>query len=113
MVAYFLPPRRLRRALTRAVRNGGRVESILAGQSDAPLSMLAAQSLYRRFLRGGVEIFEYQPQILHAKLIVVDDVVYVGSSNLDTRSLQINYELMLRLEDRELAAQARDIFGMR
>ena len=111
MVAYFLPPRRLRRALTRAVRNGGRVQLILAGQSDAPLSMLAAQSLYRRFLRGGVEIFEYQPQILHAKLIVVDDVVYVGSSNLDTRSLQINYELMLRLEDRELAAQARDILG--
>ena len=92
-------------------RNGGRVQLILAGKSDAPLSVLAAQSLYRRFLRGGVEIFEYQPQILHAKLILVDDVVYIGSSNLDTRSLQINYELMLRLEDRELAARAREIFG--
>ncbi|MGA2852639.1 MAG: phosphatidylserine/phosphatidylglycerophosphate/cardiolipin synthase family protein [Verrucomicrobiota bacterium] len=111
MVAYFLPPRRLRRALARVVRNGGRVQLILAGKSDVPLSRLAAQSLYRRFLRAGVEIYEYQPQILHAKLVIVDDVIYIGSSNLDTRSLQINYELMIRFEDAALAAQAREIFG--
>ena len=49
----------------------------------------AGRSLYRRLLlKAGVEIFhEHQPQILHAKLIIVDGVVYVGSSNLDPRSL--------------------------
>ena len=72
--------------------------------------MLAAQSLYRRFLAAGVEIYEYQPQILHAKLFIVDDVVYTGSSNLDTRSLRINYELMLRFADTAMAEQARGIF---
>jgi cardiolipin synthase A/B len=111
IVAYFLPPPRLRRALARVVRSGGRVQLILAGKSDVPLSRLAAQSFYRRFLRGGVEIHEYQPQILHAKLIIVDDVIYVGSSNLDTRSLRINYELMIRFDDAGLAGQAREIFG--
>jgi cardiolipin synthase A/B len=111
MVAYFLPSWRLRRDLMRVVRRGGRVQLILAGRSDVQLSKLAAQSLYRRLLRAGVEIYEYQPQILHAKLFIVDNAVYTGSSNLDTRSLQINYELMIRFETGKLAEQARAIFA--
>ncbi len=110
IVAYFLPTWRLRRDLLRAARRGGRVRLILAGKSDVALAMLAAQSLYRRFLAAGVEIYEYQPQILHAKLFIVDDVVYTGSSNLDTRSLRINYELMLRFDDPAVVTQARGIF---
>ena len=113
MMAYFLPPAPLRRDLARVARRGGQVQLILAGPTDVPLSKLATQSLYRRLLRGKVEIHEYQPQILHAKLIIVDDTVYVGSSNLDPRSLHINYELMLRLEDPDLAAEARRIFADR
>jgi cardiolipin synthase len=109
MVAYFLPTLRLRYALTRVARRGGRVRMIFAGKSDVPISQYAAQSLYGRLLRAGVGIWEYQPQILHAKIIVIDDIVYVGSSNLDTRSLQINYELMLRVKDPKLAGEARQI----
>jgi cardiolipin synthase len=111
MVAYFLPTRRLRHDLRRIAHRGGRVQLILPGKSDVPLSQLATQSLYRRFLKDGVEIFEYQPQILHAKLILVDDVVYVGSSNLDPRSLRINYEMMIRFQNRDMAEQARGIFA--
>jgi cardiolipin synthase len=110
IVAYFLPTRRIRRDLMRVARRGGRVQLILAGKSDVLLSMLAAQSLYRRFLSGNVEIHEYQPQILHAKLIIVDDIVYIGSANLDPRSLHINYELMIRFENKEIAKRARKIF---
>jgi cardiolipin synthase len=108
--AYFLPTRRLRRDLMRVARRGGRVQLILAGQSDILVSQLAARSLYRRLLKAGVEIYEYQPQVLHAKLILSDGVVYVGSSNLDIRSLNLNYELMLRLEDKTVAVEAREIF---
>jgi cardiolipin synthase len=108
--AYFLPPWRLRRALMRAARQGGRVQLVLPGKSDVPLARLAAQSLYRRLLRSGVEIYEYQPQILHTKLIIVNGVVYVGSSNLDVRSLQLNYELMIRFADAGVVAGAREIF---
>ena len=71
---------------------------------------MAGRSLYRRLLKGGVRLHEYQPQILHAKLFIVDDTVYVGSANLDLRSFHINYELMLRLRSPELAAQARELF---
>jgi cardiolipin synthase len=108
--AYFLPTRRVRRDLMRVARRGGRVQLILAGQSDILVSQLAARSLYRRLLKAGVEIYEYQPQVLHAKLILSDGVVYVGSSNLDIRSLNLNYELMLRLEDKTAAVEARKIF---
>lgn len=111
IVAYFLPTWRIRRSILRVAQRGGHVQMILAGKSDVLLSQLAGQSLYRRFLRAGVEIHEYTPQILHAKLIVIDDVVYVGSSNLDQRSLNINYELMVRFENKEMATQAREVFA--
>ncbi|MDE3066178.1 MAG: phosphatidylserine/phosphatidylglycerophosphate/cardiolipin synthase family protein [Verrucomicrobiota bacterium] len=110
MTAYFLPSWRLRRDLVRVVKRGGRVQLILPGKTDVQLSKLAAQSLYRRLLNAGVEIYEYQPQVLHAKLFLVDDAVYTGSSNLDPRSLQINYELMIRFDNGEIARQARVIF---
>ena len=93
-----------------AVRRGAKVQLILAGKSDVLVSQLAGRSLYRRLLKGGVEIFEYEPQVLHSKLMIVDNAVYVGSANLDQRSLRINYELMLRLQDPEIASEARRIF---
>ena len=108
--AYFLPTRRVRRDLVRVARRGGRVQLILAGKSDVLISQLAARSFYHRLLKAGVEIYEYQPQVLHAKLILCDGAAYVGSSNLDIRSLNLNYELMLRLEDPAVAAEAGRIF---
>jgi cardiolipin synthase A/B len=111
MAAYFLPTWSIRQDLTRIVRRGGTVQLILPGKSDVVISQLAGRSLYRRFLRARVQIHEYQPQILHAKLIIADNVVYVGSANLDPRSLDINYELMIRFEHPDLAAEARAIFA--
>ena len=108
--AYFLPTRRVRRDLLRVVRRGGRVQLLLAGKSDVPVSQMAARSLYHRLLKVGVEIYEYQPQILHAKLVLCENVAYVGSSNLDIRSLNLNYELMLRFEDKAVAKEAHEIF---
>ncbi|MDB6125879.1 MAG: Phospholipase D/Transphosphatidylase [Pedosphaera sp.] len=110
IAAYFLPTWRIRLDLMRVARRGGKVQLILAGKSDVALSQLACRSLYRRLLKAGIEIYEYQPQILHAKLVLIDNAVYVGSSNLDPRSLNINYELMLRFQSKELAAEARDQF---
>ncbi|MEK7780703.1 MAG: phosphatidylserine/phosphatidylglycerophosphate/cardiolipin synthase family protein [Verrucomicrobiota bacterium] len=108
--AYFLPTWRIRRALARASRKGGEVQLILAGKSDVALSQLAGRSLYQRLLKSGSHIHEYQPQILHAKLLILGDAVYVGSANLDPRSLSINYELMVRFENPQMATEAREIF---
>ncbi|MBI3881536.1 MAG: phosphatidylserine/phosphatidylglycerophosphate/cardiolipin synthase family protein [Verrucomicrobia bacterium] len=110
VASYFLPPLRMRRALMRAARAGRRVQLILAGKSDVPLSQRASRSLYSRYLRAGIEVWEYQPQILHAKMVIADDAVYLGSSNLDPRSLEFNYELMVRAELPDLAAAARARF---
>jgi cardiolipin synthase A/B len=108
--AYFLPTWRLRHQLASAARRGGMVELLLAGKSDVSVSQLAGRSLYRRLLKAGVQICEYQPQILHAKLVIVDDAVYVGSANFDLRSFQFNYELMVRFQNKEMAARARELF---
>lgn len=110
ITAYFLPTRKLRRDLRWAARRGARVQLVLAGKSDVPVSQLAGQHYYRRLLKAGVEIYEYEPQILHAKMMITDGTVYVGSANLDIRSLSLNYEVMLRLRNPEAADGANHYF---
>lgn len=108
---YFVPPRKIRRSLSGLARAGATVRLILPGKSDLPIVRLAAQSYYRRLLRSGVEIYEYQPQILHAKLFIIDNTVYGGSANLDARSLYINYEVMIRMTMPGMVGGAREIFA--
>lgn len=108
--AYFLPPRQMRRAMMRAARAGRRVRLILAGKSDVKLSQFASRHLYRGLLRAGVQIYEYEPQILHTKLYLFDDTFYVGSANMDKRSLLVNYELLVRVRNKELADFGRAFF---
>jgi len=110
IAAYFLPPWRLRRDLMLAAQRGRTVQLILAGKSDVPLMRLATRCLYQRLLRAGVEIYEYQPQILHSKLALLDDILYVGSANMDVRSFHINYELVLRRRDPPLAELGHQLF---
>lgn len=112
LCAYFLPTGRVRRALRRAVKRGVRVQLILGARSDVKLMQMATHSLYRRMLKAGVEIYEYQPQVLHAKLIIIGhEAVYAGSANLDVRSLNLNYELLIRVENQRLAREADEIFN--
>jgi cardiolipin synthase len=108
--AYFLPPRALQRSLMRAARHGAQVQLILPAHSDVSVSLLASRGLYAALMRAGVEIYEYQPQILHAKLVITDEVAFVGSSNLDLRSLNINYEVLAAVSDRRLVEEAQGIF---
>jgi cardiolipin synthase A/B len=108
--AYFLPSQGLRRQLGSAVGRGARVRLLLGGKSDVKLMQYATRSLYSRLLDARIEVWEYNPQILHSKVLILDDVVYIGSSNLDPRSLRINFEVMLRIQDNELAEQARAAF---
>lgn len=108
---YFVPTWKIRRTLMRLARDGAKVQLLLPAKCDLPVMRMAAQSFYRRFLAAGVEIHEYQPQILHAKLFVIDQIVYAGSANLDGRSMNINYELMIRLSNPALVREGREIFA--
>jgi cardiolipin synthase len=104
--AYFSPPRSFRRLIARAARRGP-VRMIMAGKSDIDAAIAMARLQYKPLLAAGVQIAEFDPCKLHMKLMVVDDVSYVGSANLDKRSFRINVELMVRIEDAALAAKLR------
>jgi len=108
---YFVPTWKIRRTLMRLARHGAKVQLIVPAKCDLPVARMAAQSFYRRLLAAQVQIYEYQPQILHAKLFVIDHIVYAGSVNLDSRSLGINYELMVRLTNPPQVREGREIFG--
>ena len=103
-MAYFAPNAGMLRRIVRVARGGGSVSILLPSRGDNPATVGAARLLYKYLIKRGVEIAEFQPQLLHAKLIVVDDVVLIGSANCDMRSLYINLELMLRVEDADFAA---------
>jgi cardiolipin synthase A/B len=111
MSAYFVPSRRFRTALRRAARRGVDVRLLMPGaRTDHPWVRHAARRFYGRMLRNGVRIFEYQPQMLHAKMILCDDWVSVGSSNLDRWSLRWNLEANQEVADRRFADAAAALF---
>ncbi|WP_298671297.1 phosphatidylserine/phosphatidylglycerophosphate/cardiolipin synthase family protein [uncultured Sphingomonas sp.] len=107
IAGYFTPSPMMLRRLDRAARRDDRVRIVTAARSDNNATIAAARFTYRGLLRQGVRIFEYAPSKLHTKLYAIDDTVHVGSANFDMRSLFINLELMLRIEDAGFAAQAR------
>jgi cardiolipin synthase len=106
--AYFSPPRSFRRLFARIARRGG-ARMIMPGKSDIAAAIDMARVHYGKLLRAGVTLHEFAICKLHMKLIVVDDVSYVGSANLDKRSFRINVELMVRIEDAGLAAELRKL----
>jgi len=108
IAAYFTPSPAILRRLDRAGRGGTAVRVVTAGKSDNDATIAAARFTYRGLLEKGVRVFEYQPTKLHTKLYVVDDAVHIGSANFDMRSLFINLELMIRIEDADFAAAVRD-----
>jgi cardiolipin synthase len=106
IAAYFSPgPGMLTRIAGIARR--GRARVITAAKSDNGTTIAAARNTYWWMLKRGVEIYEYQPTKLHTKLFVVDDAVHVGSANFDMRSLFLNLEMMLRVQDAGFAASMR------
>jgi cardiolipin synthase len=106
VAAYFAPSPGMLRRLARVARRG-RVRLVTAGKSDNPATIAAARFTYGWLLKRRVEIFEYEKTKLHTKLFVVDDVVHIGSANFDMRSLFLNLEMMLRIDDKGFAAAMR------
>ncbi|HEX4677460.1 MAG TPA: phosphatidylserine/phosphatidylglycerophosphate/cardiolipin synthase family protein [Steroidobacteraceae bacterium] len=111
MSAYFVPSRRFRKALRGAARRGVDVRLLVPGpRTDHPWVRQAARRFYGKMLRSGVRIFEYQPRMLHAKLIISDDWVSIGSSNLDRWSFKWNLEANQEVQNAAFAAIAAAVF---
>ena len=109
IAAYFAPTWAMLRRIGR-IGQKGRARIITAAKSDNHATIAAARYTYKNLLRRGVEIFEYLPTKLHTKLVVLDDVVHIGSSNFDIRSLYLNLEMMLRVDDPDFAMMMRNYF---
>ncbi|MCF2514744.1 phosphatidylserine/phosphatidylglycerophosphate/cardiolipin synthase family protein [Sphingomonas sp. G124] len=109
IAAYFAPTWAMLRRIGRIGRRG-RARIVTAAKSDNHATIAAARYTYKNLLRRGVEIFEYQPTKLHSKLVVLDDIVHIGSSNFDIRSLYLNLEMMLRVDDPAFAMLLRTYF---
>jgi cardiolipin synthase A/B len=107
--AYFAPPSAMLRRIGRVGRRG-HARIITAGKSDNNATIAAARNSYSRLLRRHVQMYEYQPAKLHTKLVIVDDIVHIGSSNFDYRSFYINLEIMFRIKDAAFAATMRRYF---
>lgn len=107
--AYFSPNWGTLRRLADVEKRGGEMRLISAARSDNLTTIYAARHCYRRLLRNRIQIYEYLPQMLHMKLIVADDIVYIGSANFDMRSLYINGEIMIRVEDAGFAEKMRGL----
>lgn len=109
---YFLPDRSIRRELTRAVGRGVQVTVITPGAfNNHPIARRASRRRYGELIRGGARIFEYQPRMIHAKILIVDGIwAVLGSTNFDNRSFGLNDEVNIAICDEALAAQLQQDF---
>ena len=109
--AYFVPSWRLRRNLKLAARHGVDVRLLLPGPiTDLPGVRHASRRYYGRLLKNGVRIFEYQTRFLHAKTVLCDEWVTIGSSNFDRWNLQWNLEANQEANDAALADEVATMF---
>jgi cardiolipin synthase len=106
IAGYFSPGPVLMRRTGDVARHGD-VRVITPAKTDHQASVGAARHTYWALLKRGARIFEYAATKLHTKLFVLDDVVHIGSANFDMRSLFLNLEMMLRVEDAAFAAAMR------
>lgn len=90
---YFYPTQRAMKVLLEKAKAGVSVSVLLPKESDVVVSKWISQCHYHSLLKAGVRIFEYTPQILHAKSMVIDDWAMIGSSNFNRRSILRDIEL--------------------
>lgn len=112
MTPYFVPDASVLSSLISAGLKGVDVRLILPAKSDAPLVQMASRSFYEELLEAGVKIYEYQPRILHAKLMVIDGHwTILGSGNMDVRSFKLNFELNLLVHGTDFATQIEKVLA--
>ena len=108
---YFLPSDSLLKALQSAALAGVDVRLMIPRQSDSSMLRLATGSYMKECLLSGIKIYLYEPTVLHAKVVIVDDeFVTTGSTNFDFRSFEHNFEFNALIYSKELNQKMKDIF---
>jgi cardiolipin synthase len=109
---YFVTDESSEWSLQDAVSRGVKIRILVEGDiTDAMPVKYASRNVYERLMAMGIEIYEYQPTMMHTKVVVVDGAWSMfGSANFDTRSLELNDELNVAVSDRDLARRLLDDF---
>ena len=103
---YYVPNIALHGAICAAARRGVDVVLILPARNDSWVIGAASESLYHELLRSGVRIMAFDEGLIHSKIVTVDRrLALIGSSNLDHRSFDLNYENCILLSDPEVTAE--------
>jgi cardiolipin synthase A/B len=111
--SYFIPGGKARKLLKDAVNKGIKVRLVLASQSDVPIAKAAERWMYDWLLRKNIEIYEYQPTVLHAKMCVVDEsVVTIGSYNINNISAYASIELNIDIKNPNFAKNVTQTLDM-
>ena len=109
---YFITDESTAWSLLDARRRGVRIRLLLEGDiTDAKPVKFASRAQYERLLEAGIEIHEYQPTMMHAKVMVIDSAMSIGgSANFDNRSLELNDELNVVVFSRDVAVRLQSDF---
>ncbi|MGH1372925.1 MAG: phospholipase D-like domain-containing protein [Cellvibrionaceae bacterium] len=99
--AYFAPSSRVVRALKRAMKRGVRIRIMVPARSDIHLFPFLTATYYRDLIGAGIELYEFQPSVLHAKLLICDEICVLGSTNFNHRSFLHDLELDIFLTHSE------------
>ena len=109
--SYFVPPSSLATALESAAFRGVKVRLMLAGKAEFQWTVLAGRSYYGSLLKAGVEIYEYERGLQHAKTLTLDgNWSLIGTPNFDARSLLLNFEVAVAMYDSKTANQLESHF---
>ena len=108
---YFIPDQAILAALRTAVMRGVDVRLLLPGKSDVRIAQWASRAYFEELICAGVQIFEYQKEILHAKMMVIDDrFTIIGSANMDIRSFRLQFEINMAMDSVEQNGTLGELF---
>jgi cardiolipin synthase A/B len=108
---YFLPNESLLTALQTAALSGVDVRLMVPADSDTRIALKGMQSYFTEIMEAGVKVYLYEKGFLHAKTMMADDIVStVGSTNLDYRSFELDFEVNAFVYDRAFAIQMKNVF---
>lgn len=110
---YFIPHHHIRQLLVDKARAGVKIRLMLPGEcTDSKSVRFASQRVYLQLLKAGVDVYEFQPTMMHQKVIVIDGVwTHIGSTNFDLRSLVLNAEIGVGILDKKVAQDVCDAFS--
>ncbi len=109
---YFAPDEGVVKLFAMIVKRGVQVHLMVPGEhTDSPFVRRAGSHLYEALLKAGVQLYEFEPTLLHQKVVVVDGIwSHVGSTNFDARSLALNEEIGVGVLDARIASELKQAF---